>query len=176
MLFSLSPVVRASRAVGGPGGGVRCRRLGDVPISGLSGGDGARDVQLEVRIPGRALTHAGPHQCAVVVAHLSSQPFERAGHLFPEALRVGQVARAALRCAVVCALDVGDSAFDARLRVLAFDRQPDSVRDVLCPPRALHLVIGGEFSFAVRHRFVLASLRPTDGHGLVCSSVPAALT
>lgn len=167
-------------------GGARWQRRGCLRFSGLSGDDGAADVQLEVRIPGRALTHAGPHQRAVVFAHFALQPFKRAAHLFPEALGVGQVARAALWFGVVLTLQIGDASFDARLPVLAFDRQPDRVRDVFRPPRALHLatiipfsiIIEGELSPAVRCRLVPAPLRSAGGwgHSLARSSVLAALT
>lgn len=90
--------------------------------SGLSGDHGGADVQLEVRSPGRAFAHAGPHQSAVVVAHFALEPFKRAGHLFPEPFGIGLVPRAELRFGVVLALQVGDATPDTRLRVLALHR------------------------------------------------------
>lgn len=112
-------------------------------MSGLSradGADGADGVQLEVRVPGRALTHASLDQRVLVRAHFSLEPTERAGHLFPEAPVVGQVSRAALRFADVLARQGGG----ARLPALAFDRERHRVHDVSRPPRALHLSLDGE--------------------------------
>lgn len=127
---------------GPSGAGGRFWGAGD-PIlpSGLSGGHGAADVQLEVRSPGRAFAHAGPHQSADVVAHFALEPFKGAGHLLPEPFGVGLVPGAELRFGVVLALQLGDATPDTRLRVLALHRQPDCVRHVLRHPRALHFYV-----------------------------------
>jgi len=175
-------VVRAPRArrrsgrrrSGGDGARRRRRRrrwLGRLQFSDEA--DGAEGVELEARVPGRALAHAGPQQLAIVLTHVALPPFERAGHLLPEALGVGQVGRAALRFGVVVTLQVGDSAFDARLPVLAFHRQPDGVPDARGAPRAPHLVLDGELSPTALCGLAPAPVHSAGGrgHGLVLCAV-----
>lgn len=167
VLLSRLPVVRALCAGRRSRGGGAGPRWGGLRVSGLSGETGGGDVQLE----GHAFTHAGLQQRAVVPAHFALEPFERAGHLFPEALGVGPVARAGLRFGVVFTLHVGDPAFDARLRVLAFDQQLHRIPGVSRRPRALHLVLEGELPPAGRRALALAPLRSArDRDGLVCST------
>lgn len=139
------------------GAGPRWRR----PDPALRGRHGGVDVQLEVRVPARALAHAGPHQRALVLAHLRLQLLEASRHLLPEGLAVGQVALAGARVASVLALHFRHPPSDARLRVLALDRYSDRVLDVSSRPGALHadvlvqLVREGELSSASGHHGTL---------------------
>lgn len=117
-------------------------RGGPIVASGLSRDHRGGDVQLEVRVPRCSLAHARPHQCALVAAHFALQPPERAAHLPPEAPRVGEETLAVLGFAVVVALQVGDSTYDARLRILTQHGELHGAPHLPRSPRAPHTVRG----------------------------------
>lgn len=142
VLLGCAPVVRAPRAGGRGGAGGRTWSQ----VLGVVGHQLSGRVQLEVRVSGRAPAHASPDQRALVPAHLSSELLERAAHLPPEAPRVGEERRAALRSATVRApQQVGVSvSSEPGLRVLASDPESHGVSHVVGGPRAPHVLTGVE--------------------------------